>query len=173
MTRRLFLAAAAAALLAACARPSEARASAPPGSMPNGLYKVVADPALEAAPPAVRYDPRLADPSIADDARWVLLDTTDYVPLVLTGPPHAVAQADGRLLLEVALTKDHVATLEGFTRRNLGGRAAVVIDGAPVSIHKVRSVVTGGTMKITRCTDRACERIMTKLVEATSPDRRR
>jgi hypothetical protein len=141
--------------------------------MPNGLYKVLADPAREEAPPAVRYDPRLADPATNDQVRWVTLDTTDYVPLVLTGPPHAVAQPDGRLLLEIALAKDHVATLEGFTRRNLGGRAAVVIDGAPVTIHKIRSVVTGGKMKITRCTDRACERLMTKLVEETSPDRPR
>jgi hypothetical protein len=173
MTRRLFLAAAAAAVLAACARPSEARASAPPGSMPNGLYKVVADPAREEAPAAVLYDPRLADPTTTDEVRWVSLDTTDYVPLVLTGPPHAVTQPDGRTLLEIALAHDHVATLAGFTRRNLGGRAAVVLDGAPVTIHKIRAVVTGGKMKITRCTDRACERIMTKLAEETSPDRPR
>jgi hypothetical protein len=157
MNRRGFLLAAA---LAAC---THARASAPAGSMPNGLYKVLAYPAAREGPPAVRYDPKLADPARSDSVKWVTLDTSDYVPLVLETKPRAIGQADGRIGLEITLAKEHVPTLEGFTRRNVGGLAAVVLDGEIVTVHKERAIITDGRMQITRCTDRACEKLLTKL----------
>ncbi|HEY8080017.1 MAG TPA: hypothetical protein VIF62_38065 [Labilithrix sp.] len=167
MKRRHFLGAAiGAALLAACSHSAEARASAPPGTMPNGIYKVAIDPATEQTAGALRYDPRLADPHADGEPRWVVLDASDYVPLVLAEKPREAAQPDGRPLLEIALVKEHAATLEGFTRRNLGGRAAIVVDGAPFTIHKIRAIVSGGKMKITRCTDRACDVLFTKLVDS-------
>jgi len=167
MKRRGFLAAAAgAAFLVACTPSGDARASAPRGKMPDGIYKVAVDPATEQTEGALRYDPRRADPKSNDALRWVVLDTTDYVPLVLAEPPREEAQPDGRPLLAIALVKEHVATLEGFTRRNLGERAAIVLDGAPLTIHKIRAVITAGRMKITRCDDHACDALFTKLVNS-------
>jgi hypothetical protein len=192
MKRRSFLVGslslcAAGVLVAACTHTPDARASAPPGTMPNGLYKVVAYPAAREGPPAIRYDPRLADPTSTDDAKWIALDTTDYVPLVLAAAPRVIPveglrpptpprgdsgrsalraprpSPDGRIRLEIALAKEHVPTLAGFTRRNIGGLAAIVLDGDVVTVHKQRAIITDGRMQITRCTDRACEKLFTKL----------
>lgn len=158
MLRRHFLLGVAA--FVGCAH---APVAAPAGSIPNGLYKVTAYPAAAEGPPAVRYDPKIADPSRTDPAKWILLDTTDYVPLVLDAKPRVIAQPDGRIRLEITLAKEHVRTLAGFTERNVGGLAAVVLDGDVLTVHKQRAVITDGRMQITRCTDRACERILTKL----------
>lgn len=169
MKRRAFVAAAASFVVAACARApaiaDDARMSAPEGAMPNGLYRVSAYPAASSDPNAVTYDRRLADPDSKEPPTRVALDRGDYVPLVLAEKPRAFAQDDGRLRLEITLAKEHVPTLAAFSRRNVGGRAAVVLGGEIVSVHKQRSVIEDGRMQITRCTDRACERILTKLAD--------
>lgn len=170
VNRRLFIAVAASSFVAMCGRPppssvpfDEARASAPIGELPDGLYKVLAFPAPP-GPPSLLYDPRRADASSSALPSWIHLDVTDYVPLVLGAPPTALVEPDGRLRLAVSLTREHVDTLAAFTRRNVGGRAAIVLDGDVVTVHKQRSVITDGRMQITRCTDRACERLLTRLV---------
>lgn len=175
MNRRAFIAASAGAaaflFVAACGRVGipEARASAPPGELPNGLYRVTAYPASPDSTAAVPYDPRLADETSTAPPTWVALDSTDYVPLVIDAPPLPILQSDGRLRLQITLANEHVRTLAGFTSRNVGGRAAIVLDHEVVSVHKQRAVITDGRMQISRCTDRACERILTKLMGGSTP----
>jgi hypothetical protein len=41
----------------------------------------------------------------------------------------------------------------------------MVVDGEIVTVHKIRSIITGGKVQITRCTDNACEVIRSKLVK--------
>lgn len=41
----------------------------------------------------------------------------------------------------------------------------MVVDGEIVSLHKIRRVITGDKLQITRCTDNACEVIRAKLVK--------
>ena len=47
---------------------------------------------------------------------------------------------------------------------HLGGKVAMVVDGEIVTLHKIRTVITGGKLQITRCQDNACEVIKAKLV---------
>jgi hypothetical protein len=144
-------------------------ASAP---LPNGLYTVVRD-ALDSSATSddrlrvVPFDPPPSDDADAGRARvWVVLDRQSYVPLILEAPPATENDVHGRPLLTVALAPQYVHALEELTRANLnGGRVAVVLDGVPITIHKVRSVISGGKMQITRCTDRACDVIRSKLLE--------
>jgi preprotein translocase subunit SecD len=75
-------------------------------------------------------------------------------------------------VLSVGLSTDQVAALEAFTRERVGKRAAIVLGEEIVSIHKVLEVIDGGTMQITRCTDDACRRILSKL-KAPAPSERR
>jgi preprotein translocase subunit SecD len=83
-----------------------------------------------------------------------------------------VSQPDGRIRLQVALAAEEIPTLETFTRRHVGGRAAIILDGEIVTVHKVRSVIPDGRLQISRCSDRACERIMAKLLaERPAPPR--
>jgi len=70
----------------------------------------------------------------------------------------------GKSILSVSLARKNVERTEAFTRAHLGGKVAMVIDGEIVTLHKIRSVITGGKLQITRCTDNACEVIRAKLV---------
>jgi preprotein translocase subunit SecD len=66
--------------------------------------------------------------------------------------------------LRLELTPEAASKLEKLTREHLGGRVAFVIEGEPVTLHKIRSVITGGQFRLSRCTDTACQYIYTRLV---------
>jgi preprotein translocase subunit SecD len=66
--------------------------------------------------------------------------------------------------LWLELTPEAGSKLEKLTREHLGGRVAFVIDGEPVTLHKIRSVITGGQFRLSRCTDTACQYIYGRLV---------
>jgi hypothetical protein len=172
MQRRAALLAAIALVgAAACAGSSVPPIAAPSGTLPDGLYRVTArSPSrfdAEAAAGRARrlYDPRASDPASQDSAVYVELDSSDYVPLQLARAPTTLPQPDGRIGLEIALDKAHVARLERLTKNNAGGLLAIVMDGEVATMHKQRAVISDGRMKITRCSDRACEKILTRLSE--------
>jgi hypothetical protein len=148
---------------------AESPAAAP---LPNGIYGIVGEGAAGTAPPAgpgqrtLLYNPRGADPSVSQPPHDVTIATRDFVPLILAAPPGTIAQPDGRLMLDVSLASDQVQPLEAFSRRHLGERAALLLDDAIISIHKMRAVLTGGHVKISRCSDRACDSILVKLLES-------
>jgi preprotein translocase subunit SecD len=95
----------------------------------------------------------------------VTIDATDFVPMVLSRAPEPIAEPDGRIRLNVTLSQKHVSRLEDFTRRHLGGRVALVLDGELISVHKIRAIIPDGRLQITRCGDRACDKILAKLSE--------
>lgn len=154
--------------IAGCASGNNAPIAAPSGALPDGLYRVLGrspSPPGESRGVVRRYEPRRSDPSSDVGPEYVELDASDYVPLVLSRPPDPIPQPDGRIGLDLALAREHVGRLERVTKNNLGGAMAIVMDDEIMSVHKQRAVITDGRMKITRCTDRACERLLTKLVE--------
>ena len=71
----------------------------------------------------------------------------------------------GKSILSVSLTRTNAEKAEAFTRAHLGGKIAMVVDGEIVTLHKIRSVITGGKLQITRCKDNACEILRAKLVK--------
>jgi hypothetical protein len=155
-----------------------ARAAAGPreGSpLADGMYAVKRDATtVEAAgvpgepSRVIRYGQRSADGE-PEEARYLALQTSPFVPLILEVPPDVHEQSDGRTYLTVTLAEAYVKALADFTRENLGGRVAIVVDGDVVTMHKVRTVIDGGKMQITRCTDNACELIRSKLMDDDSP----
>jgi preprotein translocase subunit SecD len=95
---------------------------------------------------------------------YVALDPTDYVPLIIDAAPEMKQDGRGKSILSVSLTRQSAERAETFTRAHLGGKIAMVVDGEIVTLHKIRSIITGGKLQITRCDDNACEVIRAKLV---------
>ncbi len=93
----------------------------------------------------------------------ISLARSSRVPLVLAAAPVRETDARGRALLGVTLAPAQVGALESFTRAHLGGRAAFVLDGRAITVHKIRAVITGGRMQITRCGDDRCELLYSRL----------
>ncbi len=95
---------------------------------------------------------------------YVAIDPKDFVPLIIEGAPEMKSDGQGKSILTASLSRKNAERLEAFTRAHLHGRIALVVDGEVVTLHKIQSVVTGGKLQITRCTDNACEVIRSKLV---------
>jgi preprotein translocase subunit SecD len=109
------------------------------------------------------YDRKYSDADKEQPPRYVALDRSSFVPLMLAGAPTAEKDDRGWTLLDVRLAPEHVKPLEDFTQRHLGGKTAIVIDGEIITMHKVRSVIKDGRARITRCSDDACKSLLLKL----------
>lgn len=137
----------------------------------NGMYAVVGEPVDSPRAEVgqnqrqLRYDPRMADSQSTDPVQYVTVQTGDFVPLVLATAAEHRKQDDGRILIGVSLAAPYVQKLADFTRTNLGQRVALVLDGEVMSTHKVRTIIDGGRMQITRCDEHSCQRILSKLVD--------
>ena len=138
----------------------------------DGIYSVIRTADTEAEAGVVSegellliYDGRYTGDGSTDDTTWVVLDARDPVPLLLEGTPDKRPDDRGHTLLSVTLQKKQAAALEKFTERHLNERVATLIDGEVVTMHRVRAVITGGRIQITRCTDNACEVLYSKLMD--------
>ena len=139
----------------------------------NGVYSVLREEPtpqaaqVEGVPQAVlAYDRRkYSDAPPNEPLAYVAIDRRDYVPLIIEGTPEMKRDGQGKSVLTVSLARKNAESAEAFTRAHLGGRVAIVVDGEIVTLHKIRSVITGGRVQITRCTDNACEVIRSKLVK--------
>jgi hypothetical protein len=162
----------------ACAPGPHPTAGAAVGTQPaaatlaNGAYAVIAAAmSPDSLPPAgnhtviLRYDGRYAGAEPSDPPEYLAVDDSAFVPLVLEEPPEARKDDRGWTMLSVTLRREHVKTLEAFTRAHLNGRVAIVLAGEVISTHKVRSVITDGRLQITRCGDNACEILRAKLAQ--------
>jgi preprotein translocase subunit SecD len=70
-----------------------------------------------------------------------------------------------KTILSVTLKKKYVKMLEDFTRAHHGKKAAVLLDGEIIMIHKVRRLISEGKLQVTRCTDNAFEVLSVKLTK--------
>ncbi len=138
----------------------------------NGVYSVLREgPTREqassqaASETVLRYDKKYSEADRTQPDIYVALDTSSFVPLILEGPVEAGKADNGWTLLQITLAREHVKTLELFTRAHLNGRVAIVIDGEIITIHKVRSVIPDGKVMITRCQDDACQVLKRKLTK--------
>jgi hypothetical protein len=98
-----------------------------------------------------------------DSALAILVYTQDFAPLELGEDPQLVKQADQKSRLQLSFSRLAAEKLEVFTRANLMKHAALVINGEAITMHKIRAVITGGKMEISRCSDNGCERIYVEL----------
>lgn len=141
-------------------------------SLENGVYVVLReasapqDARVEGVPQVVlAYDRRkYSDAPPNEPLTYIAIDPTNYVPLLIEGVPEMRKDTQGKSILTVSLTRKNAEKFEDLTRLHLGGRAAILVDGEIVTLHKIRSVISGGRLQITRCYDNACEVIRAKLV---------
>ncbi|HVM48213.1 MAG TPA: hypothetical protein VMU04_09300 [Candidatus Acidoferrum sp.] len=162
-----------------CQSPPAGPANPPPAAhnpaaqhLENGAYLVLREaPTAQEARGAdghlvvLAYDRRKysgAPPN--EPLTYVAINPSDYVPLAIEGTPEMRSDGQGKSVLTVCLARRNTDRAEAFTRAHLGGRIAMVVDGEIVTLHKIRSVITGGKLQITRCDDNACEVISSKLV---------
>jgi preprotein translocase subunit SecD len=138
-----------------------------------GFYLIVAEAESAAALPAataeqrvVRYDYSLLQEADRQAPRYLLLRKTADVPLMLASAPELNEKGEnGFPELRLELTPESATRLEKLTREHLGGTVAFAVDDQPVTIHKIKSVITGGQFRLSRCTDTACRYIYGRLVE--------
>ncbi|MEM7262010.1 MAG: hypothetical protein AAF488_08460 [Planctomycetota bacterium] len=77
------------------------------------------------------------------DPEWLVLPSTPSVPLELMEPPTVEEGA-----LFVTLTESAGRQLFEFTQRSVGRPVAVVIGGEIVTVHVIRTALTGGQLQI-------------------------
>lgn len=94
---------------------------------------------------------------------FLVIDTSDYVPLSLQNEPLAVPQSDNRKKLLLSLTPEASEILKRFSSQHVLKTVAIVIDGEAVSKHLIKAALTSGQLQITRCNDNACEQIAVSL----------
>lgn len=150
--------------------PAAASTSTAPARLFDGVYAVVAQGTLADRDrfAAAGYTTRVyTDPYGVppDPPRLVALDVASAVPLELETAPETAPDGRGHALLSVTLKRRHVAALRELTRAHLGGTIAIVVDGDVATMHKVRAVIDGGRMQITRCTDDGCTLLRSKLAQ--------
>ena len=100
----------------------------------------------------------------AEPTLYLLLPKTPDVPLILAKAPDLQEKGEsGFPELHVELTPEAARQLEKLSREHLGERVAFVIGGEPVTIHRIRSVISDGKFRLSRCTDKACQYIYGRL----------
>jgi hypothetical protein len=149
------------------------RTNGNPQSLQNGIYAVLREGSTPeqarvdgAQDVILAYDRnKYTDVAYEQPITYAAIDPNSYVPLVLEGPPETVKEAGGKSILLVSLERENAKKLEDFTREHLGGKVATIVDGEIISMNKVRAVIVGGKLQMTRCADNACEIIRAKLVK--------
>lgn len=112
-----------------------------------------------------RYDQKYLRDSEREPPRYLLISKRPDVALKLAKAPAIGTGSNGFAELSLELTKEAAGDLERVSREHLGQQVAFVIDGEVVTTHKIRSVITGGQFRLSRCTDNACQYILGRLTE--------
>ena len=138
----------------------------------NGFYLVtwwgddaMEAPALRAGGQLLEYRYQFLDASSDRPLEYLVVDTSQWVPLMLSEDPVGVPQDEEKLMLRLKLEPSAAERLEDLTRENLGRNVTIIIGGEVITTHTIRSVIENGDVQISRCDDNACEFILAKLVE--------
>jgi preprotein translocase subunit SecD len=149
-----------------------AQATAEARAPQAGFYLIAAEadsaaglPVATANQRIVRYDYQHLREAERGKPVYLLLPKAADVPVMLAKAPELQMKGEnGFPELRLELTVQAAKQLETLTREHLGGNVAFVVDGEPVTLHKIRSVITGGQFRLSRCTDSACQYIYGRLV---------
>lgn len=95
----------------------------------------------------------------------VIVDTSDYVPLILKNKPVIEKQTDDRKKIEISLTQSASDKLISFTTVNVLKRVALVIGNEIISMHKIKVPITSGQLQISYCGNDMCEILHSKLIK--------
>lgn len=129
----------------------------------DGLYlvdKVVYNPndiSLKANQAFVLFNKDFLE-SAPDSAKGLVINTADFVPLLLDKEPQLLPQTENSEKLELTFSQPAAEKLEHFTEKNVMKQAALVVNGEALTTQKIRDAIRGGKMEITH-NDDACQRI--------------
>ncbi len=145
---------------------------AEPAPIADGFYRVLRTcensaglkGELAVGEQVLRYNPTFLEQE-DNEEEVVVVQVEPHVPMLLKEPPSKVQDRTERtqFWLGVSLTPDASESLESFTRDNLGQRVAIVAGGEVITMHKIREVIRGGKVQISRCGDRGCEVLFREL----------
>ncbi len=97
------------------------------------------------------------------DVKYIVINKDEYAPLKLKTAPKTEAQDDNRKKLMLELTEQAKEQLKDFTTKHLNQLTTIVVNGEALTMHKIKSIIDGGFLQITRCTDNACEMLYVEL----------
>ena len=96
------------------------------------------------------------------EGKDVVLDTANFVPLVIDGKPEINRDPRGSWLM-IQLAPEPAKRLEDLTRSHMNRRIAVVVGDKILSAPTVRSVIKDGKARVTPCEDESCEALLRQL----------
>jgi len=96
------------------------------------------------------------------EGKDLVLDTTNFAPLVAEGKPQIKRDARGSFLI-IHLVPEAAQRLEDLTRSHMDRPIAVVVSDTVLSAPTVRSVITDGKARLTPCEDKSCETLLREL----------
>ena len=101
--------------------------------------------------------------------RYLLVKRVPDVAMDLEKQSTLNSNEDSRkTTLNLTLAAGSAKQLKEFTERNIMRQVAFVIDGAVITVHKIRAAVTNGEIQITRCSGNACQALYLRLKEKVS-----
>ncbi len=98
-----------------------------------------------------------------DTYKPLVVFTDEFVAFKLTAAPVIQHRQGSESEVLVHLTANAAEQLKEFTEKNIQNQVAVIIDGQVIAIYKLFQPVTGGVIKITKCTGSACGEISRQL----------
>lgn len=109
--------------------------------------------------------------NVSDSNKFYLIDTSDYAPLRISEKPMISANANPKIegdtirlsQLHITMSDKYSKKLEEFTTKNVNDLITIVIGQKAITKHLIREPISGGKIQISRCTDNACEILLTEL----------
>jgi hypothetical protein len=144
--------------------------AAPETKPADGVYAVVRDSLkkkdvlpLGKGEVLVDHNHRYVKSKDSEPPRFLVVRSTPDVILDLAGEPKAIKDGAEVVGIELKLRPKAAQALERLTSDRLGKQVAIVLGGKVVTMHKVRSVIKGGEVKITSCVPRAVAYLLEQL----------
>ncbi len=101
----------------------------------------------------ITYNKDFYDPT---DDKFLVVETADFVPLSLKEKPTSELQKDNSQNFYLTLNDIAKTKLEQFTTLNLYKTTGIIVNGEAYTKHKIKSVIDGGKLQITQCTENTC-----------------
>jgi hypothetical protein len=98
-----------------------------------------------------------------DSSTSLVVNTSDFVPLVLGEEPVLLPQTETKKKLQLTFSRLASEKLEQFTSENVMKQVTMIVNGEALTVNKIREAIRNGKMEITRCSDNACQKIYVTL----------
>lgn len=134
-------------------------------TIPDGLYLIIRTDTITSNVDALAsnelqiYFSKLFEDFNSEDNFNIVIDTTEYVPLVLEKAPMTEQQTEAKKRLLLSLTPEASEKLKSFTTKHVMKHVVLVVAGEALTMHKIKEPITSGQLQITRCNDNACEQL--------------